>query len=259
MQAPRLPLRPGRRWARGAGLAAGLWLAGAAATAAQALACAGGGLTAAYAAPTDRYPHGALGDDLEWGALVVRCGARSARVELPQELVFEDVAPRLAQLDGQGPEEVITVESHRDRGARLAIWGLSPDGVQRIAATGYIGRRFRWLAPLGAADLDGDGAMELAYVDRPHLARQLRVWRFAEGALRPVASLSGLTNHRFGETEIAGGLRDCGTGPEMILADAGWQNVVAVRLVAGALRAEGLGRYRGAESLAAALACRALP
>jgi hypothetical protein len=48
-----------------------------------------------------------------------------------------------------------------------------------LASTPWIGQRFRWLAPVAAADLDGDGAMELAYVDRPHLARTLRVWRIA--------------------------------------------------------------------------------
>ena len=41
---------------------------------------------------------------------------------------------------------------------------------------------FTLLAPLGAADLDGDGKIELAYIDRPHLAKILRIWRFDDGA-----------------------------------------------------------------------------
>ena len=74
-----------------------------------------------------------------------------------------------------------------------------------IAATPYIGTRFRWLAPLVAADLDGDGWIEIAYIDRPHLAMVLRVWRFENGVLHPVAEASGLTNHQFGADVIEGG------------------------------------------------------
>jgi hypothetical protein len=51
-----------------------------------------------------------------------------------------------------------------------------PD-VRLLAATPHIGSANRWLAPIGAADLDGDGRVEIAYVDRPHLARTLRIWR----------------------------------------------------------------------------------
>ncbi|WP_323767888.1 VCBS repeat-containing protein [Marinovum sp.] len=246
--------------ARGAGLAAGLWLAGAAAAQAQSdPPCGSEGITAAYAQPTDRYPHGVLGDDLEWGALVVTCGSDSQTARLPQRLVFEDVAPRLAQLDGQGPPEIITVESHTSQGARLAIWGLREGGLQRLAATPHIGTRFRWLAPLGAADLDGDGMMELAYVDRPHLARILRVWRYDTTGLTEIAALQGVTNHRIGERDIAGGLRDCGNGPEMILADASWREVIAVSLTEGTLTQRPLGPHKGRASFAAALTCQPLP
>jgi len=44
-----------------------------------------------------------------------------------------------------------------------------------------------------------------------------------------VAQLPNLTNHRIGEVDIAGGVRDCGDGPEMVLASGDWQHLVAVR------------------------------
>ena len=44
------------------------------------------------------------------------------------------------------------------QGARLAIY----DETGLVSATPYIGRSNRWLAPLGAGDLDGDGNIELA-------------------------------------------------------------------------------------------------
>ncbi|WP_108815122.1 FG-GAP repeat domain-containing protein [Loktanella sp. Alg231-35] len=218
-------------------------------------ACAETILSADYAAPTDRYAHGILGDAIEWGALVVTTDAGDRRFTLPQDRVFEDVAPRLADLDGDGTPEVVVVETLKTAGAQLAVY----DETGKIAATPHIGRTNRWLAPIGAADLDGDGFVEIAYIDRPHLAKTLRVWRFRDGALRPVADLPGLTNHRIGEADIAGGIRDCGQGPEMITANADWSRVMATTLDNGQLTTRDIGRHVNRRSFAVALACETLP
>ncbi len=208
---------------------------------------------ARYTEPTTRYAHGVLGDAIEHGALELTLHDGSRRViRLPQERVFEDTEPRLADVDGDGRPEVIVVEAHLDQGARLSVY--TAQGL--LAATPYIGTANRWLAPVAAADLDGDGAVELAYIDRPHLARTLRIWRFTGGALREIAALDGLTNHRIGERDIAGGLRDCGSGPEMIVARADWQRLMAVTFDADSLRARDIGPHEGRQSFAAALACR---
>ena len=208
--------------------------------------------SAAYADPTTRYAHAVLGDDIEYGSLVMGLvDGRRIRVTLPESRVFEDIAPRLADLDGDGAPEVITIESSVTKGARLAIYGES--GL--IAATPFIGRSNRWLAPIGAADLDGDGAMEVAYIDRPHLARVLRVWRFEEGALQHVADLQGLTNHRIGQDYISGGIRNCSGDVEMITANADWSRIMAARLVDGRLIARDIAPFQGRKSLDAALAC----
>lgn len=217
-------------------------------------------LAARYGEPTTRYPHGVLGDEEEWGALIldiVVCPAcaeperRQILVRLPETRVFEDVAPRLADVDDDGLTEVVVVESDRQEGGRLAIYDA--DGL--VAATPFIGQRFRWLAPVGTGDLDGDGRTELAYVDRPHLARTLRVWRMDGGDLVELGSLQGVTNHRIGERDIAGGIRDCGDGPEMILADAGWTRLLAVRFDGGSLSPRDIGPHEGRASFARALDC----
>ena len=206
---------------------------------------------AAYAAPTDRYPHGALGDDLEWGALVLTVGTEQRRFILPEDLVFEDTAPRLADLGGDGAPEVIVVESHTSQGARLAVWG--PEG--RIAATPFIGTRFRWLAPLGAADLDGDGRVEIAYVETPHLGRTLRLVRLEGDRLVPVAEAKGHSNHRFGDPGLQGGIALCPGGPVIVTADAGWRRALHTRWQGGALVTEDAGRYAGPDSLSPGAAC----
>ena len=207
---------------------------------------------AEYAAPTTRYAHGVSGDAVEWGALRLTLhDGRRLTMRLPESLVFEDVAPRLADLDGDGAPEVITVESSLTQGARLAIYG--PAG--RISATPHIGQRNRWLAPIGAADMDGGGAMEIAYIDRPHLAKTLRLWRYRDRQLTEIATINGLTNHKIGWDHIPGGIRNCGSGPEIITANGDWSNVMATRMAGGDLIMRPLVPYAGPDSLNKALTC----
>jgi len=159
-------------------------------------------LSAAYAEPTSRYAHGILGDEIEYGALILTYKDLSARtvIRLPQERVFEDTAPRIA-------------------------------------------------------DVDGDGAVELAYIDRPHPAKTLRVWRFASGTLTEVTSLQSLTNHRTGERDSAGGLRNCGQGLEMIVANADWSRLVAETLKGSTLQTRDSGPHTNRADFARALVC----
>ena len=208
---------------------------------------------AQFSEPTTRYDHAVLGDAVEWGALVLtvetcpKCAVSQAElviIRLPQTRVFEDIAPRLI-LDGDGVALAMVVESDLKLGARLALY--DQDGLR--AATPFIGRTHRWLAPIGAGDLDGDGHVEVAYIDRPHLAKTLKIWRLNPDGLSFVAELTGLTNHRIGWNFIPGGLRDCGQGLEMIVASGNWTRIVAVRLQADALVVRDLGAYENSASL----------
>jgi hypothetical protein len=86
------------------------------------------GIVAAwYEDPTTRYAHGVLGDAVEAGTLAAQLddfpNCITGRITLPETEVFEDLAPRLADLDGDGRAEIIVVQSHRDLGARLASTG----------------------------------------------------------------------------------------------------------------------------------------
>lgn len=220
-----------------------------------------GGSLAWYDGPTTRYPHGVLGDTIEATRLhayseaaVSPCGDHT--LTLSDELVFEDIAPRLADVNGDGLPEIIVVQSHQRLGAQLAIYRVAEGepGINLLATTPFIGRRNRWLAPIGAADLDGDGHVEIAYIDRPHLARTLRVWRFENDTLTEIAALEGLTNHRIGEDFITGGIRDCGSRPELITANADWSQVMATHLTDGALTTQPLAPF-SPSAVREALAC----
>jgi len=244
-KAPRPPVRLRHDRARGALMALCVWLAG------TIPAHAKDTITSArFTEPTPRYAHGVLGDDIEFGTLEITVENSAPQsfvaqpvyrrsvvtIQLPLDRVFEDLSPRLADVDLDGANEVIVVESSVHTGAQLAIYDTRGE---KIAATPHIGTRFRWLAPIGAADLDGDGHVEIAYIDRPHLAKTLRIWRYKDSwnyndrKFTEIASLPGLTNHQIGDDFITGGIRDCGFGPELIVVNADWQEIVSVHYAAG--------------------------
>jgi hypothetical protein len=202
-----------------------------------------------------RYGHGVLGDTPEWSTLRIRNGGRVTDISQPGH-IFEDVSPRFADLTGDGRPELFLVQSSFGQGARLVVYDPAAPGAP-IAATPYIGQPNRWLAPVGVADLDGDGRPELAFVDRPHLRRSLRIWRYESGALQEVAALAGVTNHRIGDAYFSGGIRRCGDRPELVLLSPDWRRLLAIRLTGGRLTPRDIGPNTGAASISAAMACSA--
>jgi hypothetical protein len=200
------------------------------------------GIAAArYEVDLDVYPHRIMGGIREKAILAVRDGSGTEyRVDLrdagANHNVFEDIAPRVVDADGDGQTDVVVVESSQSEGAQLAVYSLRGGSLVKAHATPHIGQRFRWLAPVAVADLDGNGVTDLAYVDRPHLAKTLRIWSFAPGGLTEIASLDDLTNHRIGDEVIWGGLRDCGQGPEMVMADDGFTRIVIVSMTSDTLK-----------------------
>ena len=262
-RAPRPWLRALRRIARGARLALAVW----AGLAAPALACGAEPWAAAvpgsevmidtadpaalsrawYGDLSAAYGHGVLGDALEPTTLHAWSEATSAACGLSVAAgaghVFEDVAPRLADVTGDGQPEVVVVRSSFERGAQLVIYALQDGALTVLAQSPYIGQRNRWLAPAAIADLDGDGRIEVAWVDRPHLAKILRIWRLADGAFSEVATASGVTNHRIGEAFISGGLRACEAGPEIVLASEDWTRLLALRFDGVEITARDIGTW----------------
>jgi hypothetical protein len=217
-------------------------------------------VAARYEVPDDVYPHRIMGTLREMRVLAVTLADGATlrfdlRIGPDPTHVFEDIAPRVADADGDGITDVVVVETDPERGAQLAIYGLRRGALMKAAATPHIGEPFRWLAPVGIADLNGDGRPEIAYVDRPHLARTLRVWTWGPGGLTEIAALPGLTNHRIGDEVIWGGIRDCGAGPEMILADAAFEQVMSARLEGNRIVAGPLGHPATPAGFSRALSC----
>lgn len=205
---------------------------------------------------TGRYAHGVLGDAIEPSTLVVNDDKGcSLSVVLDQAHVFEDLAPRLANIDGKAGVEVITVRSHRQYGAQIAVYQLTGEALSLLTTTPYIGTSNRWLAPVGIADLNKDGDIDIAYIDRPHLAKTLRVWSYRDGKLEQIANKSGYSNHRIGEAFISGGLKICDQEITMITADGRWNRILETTLKDDQLISKDMGTFQGSDSLKTALLC----
>jgi len=155
------------------------------------------------AEPTDRYAHGVLGDAIEAGALNVTLrSGNTLTYRLPPGEVFEDLVPRIVSLMADGREQVIVVRSLQDKGASLAVFHVVKGRLEMMAASEPIGLPNRWLNPVGAADVDGDGKPEIIAVLTPHIGGILTVYGIAGNRLVEKGRLGSFSSHRIGSTDI---------------------------------------------------------
>ncbi|MBO6956514.1 MAG: hypothetical protein JJ849_13515, partial [Rhizobiales bacterium] len=149
-----------------------------------------------YTRPTGRYAHAILGDGIEAGAFRVRLanGTQNEFI-LPDSLVFEDRTPRLADLDGDGRTEIITIRASTRQGGSIAIYGVRGEQIVELGATPFIGRSNRWLNIAGIADFLGRGDLQVAFVETPHIGGTLKLATFDPNGMRVVARQSGFSNH----------------------------------------------------------------
>jgi hypothetical protein len=169
------------------------------------------------------YNHAILGNTPEWREVSYQ--GNTLRFETG---LIEDIAPHVADVNDDGLPEAIVIHSDFDLGARLVVLSL-PD-LRIMAATPHIGTHHRWMAVAGIGDFDGDGRAEIAYVDRPHLARELVFLRLEGDKLTPISRQRGFSNHRIGDQVIQSAQRNCGAGDELILPSADWSRILVARV-----------------------------
>ena len=136
-----------------------------------------------YQSPTTRYAHAVLGDNVEAGELKVEdARGRSASLRLPENEVFEDTTPRIADLDNDGLNEVVTIRSSVSKGASVTIYGMANGVLMQKATTGFIGTANRWLNIAAIAPMAGSGGQEIAFVRTPHIGGDLFIAAYAKGS-----------------------------------------------------------------------------
>jgi hypothetical protein len=155
------------------------------------------------AEPTTRYDHGILGDKIEAGSLVIETrDGKNQTLRLKDDAVFEDLEPRLADLNGDGHDEIVVVKTYLKRGSALAVIGLRKGKYEILVETTPLGAPHRWLDPAGIADFTGDGKIDLALVRQPHVIGSLELWSWNGDALRKAAELPDFANHIAGTRAI---------------------------------------------------------
>jgi hypothetical protein len=158
-----------------------------------------------FAEPTARYDHAVLGDAIEAGALVIekKDGKRQI-VRLGADAVFEDLEPRLADIDGDGRDEIIVVKSYLKRGSAIAVIAERNGKYDIVAETPPVGQPHGWLNPAGIGDFNGDGKMDIALVRMPHVLGTLELWTWGtDRRLRKTAEMTDTTNHVAGTRALA--------------------------------------------------------
>ncbi len=190
--------------------------------------------------PVRRYGHGVLGDRIEAGTLYARLSnGRVIGHRLDSRSVFEDLTVRLADLNGNGQDELVVVQSHLEKGSALAVLGLRAGRLQAIARTPWIGTANRWPNPAGIADYDGDGRLEVALVRTPHIGGTLQFWQLADGKLLAKGELHGFSNHRIGSRiqDLSATLDWDGDGiVDLLLPEVGRRSLAVVTLAGGTAR-----------------------
>lgn len=156
-----------------------------------------------FAEPTEAYDHGVLGDKVEATALVIeRTDGSRYTVKLGADAVFEDLEPRLADLDGDGKDEIIVIKSYLARGSALAVIAERKGKYEIVAETPPLGSPHRWLNPAGIGDFNGDGKTDIALVRQPHAVGQLELWSYIGGSLRKTAEMPDTSNHVIGSRAL---------------------------------------------------------
>lgn len=170
-----------------------------------AAAAGAGAVSAWYGQPTTRYDHGILGDAIEAGALLVGDGeGRQYQLVLPERSVFEDITPRLVDLDGDGRNEIVTIRTDLSAGAAVAIYELADGELRERAATAPLGQPHRWLSIAAIADFTADPGLEIAIVKTPHIGGVLEILSLRGPNLRSVRPpQGGVSTHFIGSRQLS--------------------------------------------------------
>jgi len=162
----------------------------------------GGGFIARawFADPTQRIEGSAIGPWVA-GALVVQDKAtQKYRIDLGLDQAFEDLRPRIADIDGNGDQTLFAVRSSVSQGSALIAVRLESGGLLHIIAETAPARQAKgWLNPVGIADFIGDGRKSVAVVASPDQHGELQLWDLSNHVFSNRIKVPGVSNHLPGQ------------------------------------------------------------
>ncbi len=183
------------------------------------------------AGPTNRYPHSALGDNLEATSVVaVTVGANEIEtIYRSGDDVIETIAPLLADVDEDGIDDVVLTVSN-DAGIRVVVVSSTGGGV--VATSDTTDRLLGWRQLVAVGPLGPGGETEIAEVLRPSTDGSVRFLRLSGGTLNVVAERTGYRSHEFGTRNLEQALAadaDRDGQPEVIVPTPDRQSIAGVR------------------------------
>jgi len=191
--------------------------------------------------PTDRYPHGVLGDKLEASAVTVIAVAPNAltirfHYVVRAPAVFEDLIAVMAPIGEGRRQALVIVKSAPRQGSSILVLGWRDGGLEVLAEGPVFGQGNRWVHVIGAADMSGDGIPELIAVNTPHLAGVLVAYERKGASLISSGKALGYSSHGAGSrNEDQAAIADMsGNGRlEVVLPRQGRDVLAALELTAG--------------------------
>jgi len=159
-------------------------------------------VSARYVDPTMRYDHGVLGDKIEAGGLLVIKNKKEYYYKLDETFVFEDLQPRLKDVDNDGEIEFITIQTSVYFGASVYVYKIINEKLQLFVKSDFIGMSYRWLNIVAIDDFDNDGKVEIAWIQTPHIGGVLKIARIEDDSLQLLDEKDGVSNHQYGSRNL---------------------------------------------------------
>ncbi|MBT8249938.1 MAG: hypothetical protein KJN81_06715, partial [Acidimicrobiia bacterium] len=194
------------------------------------------GRLAVLSDPTDVYPHGILGDDIEAATVTIIDSGVELTIDAPDGTVFEMIKPMWADIDDDGEHELLMTASNDSEGARLIAY----ESTGEIAATSDpIGRGSRWLNQLAVAPTGPLGETEIIEVRTPHIGGIVRWYQLTDGRFELQATASEYSTHRIRSRNVDQGIAIDVTGderPEILVPTQDQGRLVALTRTADGAR-----------------------
>lgn len=172
-----------------------------------------------YGQPTDRYGHGVLGDAIEGGSLVAE-DAEGGILEftLPESQVFEDITPRIHDLDFDGANEVVTIRASQTGGAAVVVFGIRDGALVEIAASAENGQRNRWLNIAGILPEPDQDRSAIYFIRTPHINGRLNALVVGQNAIEDTdLRMNDFSNHVIGSRVLDLSSFKVGNNPQLFI------------------------------------------